>query len=862
MYPVKASKLKRTAKVGYILLAVVVLSILLSFFPSKDSFAASSTGITLKDFKTIEYGKSGGALTINATLSDNRGGLRLTYFLISFDGTGGAQQPFLVYKDLSNPGSGVFLADTSNIYFCNSDVYSNIILRDPTQYTKICEGPVAINNPNGYEEAAWLYPEVTLKLTLTLVGFTNEDKGGTFGPFKVTATVLFPDNPVSISTNTESYIYDGVAKTKDLQVTIAHVPVGRGSIAVSDQNGIVYASLNDVEFVGDTIDVNLTLDINEIPIPICESFLDNALGWIACQGIRFMFRAVEGMARVMSSVLKIRPLTIDATSDPVFLVWKGMRNAGVGLLVLGLIIAVIGQATSFMDAYTLKKMVPRLAFAAIGMTLSYYVAAFLVDVFNVIGGGIFDFMSRAAGDSQSVIATASNESAGIAAALVTVFAAGSTVIAFSPAVIATTFGILLPIVIAFLFALFTILLRQVVIVALVIVSPLAFAAWILPGTEKYFRKWWSFMTTMLIMYPLIMILLASANVFAYIITNGGIGASTNISTNNFFNYLMALAAMGAAVAAIPFTIRAASGVLGRITGALNDRSRGPIDSLRNKIRERRDLGKEIKRREAAHRLKNAPNASFGRRLLYHASGRSISDSIKTGSYLSGGRLSTLGRIHAAKRDTEALSSEQQVALHQQQAKDTQEKVAQFMALNRASRYASQFDPNNQPNNENYGRMDYVYDELMNDLERAIRRGDHAEAAGTMHQIMQFRDPGQLVRALNMVAEHGGDRGQQMAVRFLNENYGTINGFAAPITAGEFVNGEFQPNAAALVGLPPEALAQQSRHTFAQFFPQLNDGQQATVRENYRALPSHMYNREIGEIIGLPEPEPPPRRGQG
>src|SRR6185436_10887211 len=68
------------------------------------------------------------------------------------------------------------------------------------------------------------------------------------------------------------------------------------------------------------------------------------------------------------------------------------------------------------------------------------------------------------------------------------------------------------------------LLRQLLVVALLLVAPLAILAWIFPGNDKLWKAWWSLFSKLLIMFPLIMGLLGIGRIFASIINDGGGGS--------------------------------------------------------------------------------------------------------------------------------------------------------------------------------------------------------------------------------------------------------------------------------------------------------------------------------------------------
>ena len=75
------------------------------------------------------------------------------------------------------------------------------------------------------------------------------------------------------------------------------------------------------------------------------------------------------------------------------------------------------------------------------------------------------------------------------------------------------------VVLAFFVAFFVLLLRKIFVLLLVIILPLALIAWIIPGTEKYWKNWSNNFTRLLLMFPLIMALIAGGRIFAYLATD-------------------------------------------------------------------------------------------------------------------------------------------------------------------------------------------------------------------------------------------------------------------------------------------------------------------------------------------------------
>ena len=62
----------------------------------------------------------------------------------------------------------------------------------------------------------------------------------------------------------------------------------------------------------------------------------------------------------------------------------------------------------------------------------------------------------------------------------------------------------------------TIIIRYGAIIIMTIISPIAIALLVLPGTEKYFKQWWDIFMKVLIMYPIIAVIFAVSDILASI----------------------------------------------------------------------------------------------------------------------------------------------------------------------------------------------------------------------------------------------------------------------------------------------------------------------------------------------------------
>ncbi len=146
------------------------------------------------------------------------------------------------------------------------------------------------------------------------------------------------------------------------------------------------------------------------------------------------------------------------------------------------------------------------------MNLSFYICALAIDFSNIVGGSIMGFLL---GSGNSISSSVTSATGGASGSLLGGAVAGL-------AVVGIMFFFLTPVVLS-IFAILVILIgRHVILLVLVLVSPLAFVAWLLPNTEKYFKKWGQLFLQMLIIYPIIMLMFGAA-----LLLSNVIGASSS-----------------------------------------------------------------------------------------------------------------------------------------------------------------------------------------------------------------------------------------------------------------------------------------------------------------------------------------------
>lgn len=301
---------------------------------------------------------------------------------------------------------------------------------------------------------------------------------------------------------------------------------------------------------------------------------DGALRWIMCPVIY----ALDGaLSWVDSRVQEL--LAIDAgyyKNPELEIATANIRRIAYVVLVPIMLVMILSTALGFefVSAYTVKRALPRVFAAVIFIALSYPICVFLIELSNAVGFGtlgIFTAPFKNAHDSASTLTLASLFDKNILGSIVAAPAVGIGVV-----IILWLFGgtLLLFIMVAFL----VLMVRQILIVALLIVAPLAILAWIFPGNDKLWKAWWSSFSKLLILFPLIMALIATGRIFAFILKY----ANPSGISGGALTPLMILAAYMLPYALIPFTFKFAGGAFSTIAGMANDKSKGLFDRQREK----------------------------------------------------------------------------------------------------------------------------------------------------------------------------------------------------------------------------------------------------------------------------------------
>ncbi len=282
---------------------------------------------------------------------------------------------------------------------------------------------------------------------------------------------------------------------------------------ISEDAFVVFVGYKDANMPKDSSGSTITEDSSttETAENTCSG---GVLGWIICAILDYIQSFLDTIREKLMGLLTVAPLSLDTTSS-MFIIWDRIRNlANIAFIVVFFVI-IFSQATSIgISNYGIKRLLPRLVIIAVAANLSYYVCVFMVDLFNILGSGMYNLLANAGGATTISISNSSAASFGGLLAL------SATAVVFTSAA-GQLFILVVVAFLSILLAYIALLLRQMVIIILVVISPIAFIAGLLPGTQDWLKKWADMFMSLLALYPIVMFIFAAAELVSTILNSAG-----------------------------------------------------------------------------------------------------------------------------------------------------------------------------------------------------------------------------------------------------------------------------------------------------------------------------------------------------
>jgi len=373
-------------------------------------------------------------------------------------------------------------------------------------------------------------------------------------------------------------------------------------------------------------------EVAEVAAP--SSCQIKGIGWFVCPVVIFLAEITDASYTLLDkTLLRLEPIALPGAgnSDNIELYdsWKAMRDFANIMFIIGFLIIVFSQITSIgIGNYGIKRLLPKIIIAAILVNLSYYICVIGVDLSNIIGNNLRDLFSATPNSSTGGGPFSGNfdvddgddnkipvDSWQDLIYLIIGGAGAGVALVGTGALLYAALPVLLPMIIGAAVAVFTVVvaltIRQALIVILVVISPLAFVALLLPNTEGYFKKWRSLFMAMLLVYPIISVVFGASALASRIL----------MATDDF-----PVQIVGAGVSIIPLFItpiimKASGGLLNRFVGVVNDPSKGWVDGKRNALSDQGKIIAAGRKAGGIARTGNLVSGTGARRLLGGANSR-------------------------------------------------------------------------------------------------------------------------------------------------------------------------------------------------------------------------------------------------
>jgi len=332
--------------------------------------------------------------------------------------------------------------------------------------------------------------------------------------------------------------------------------------------------------------------------------ITGGLGWVICPVSVWLAESMDWLFDVVADMIAVQPPKTGDTQNDLYVAWNVMRSiANVAFMIVFLVIIYSQLTSAGVSNYGLKKLIPRLVIAAVLVNVSYILCALLVDISNITGYSLQDILANIRSNTFNIdnetwdasvtdwravtgFVLAGGTAGTLGVAVATAGSAASALFLILP--------LLLGLLLTILFVLVILAARQAIIVILIIVSPLAFVAYLLPNTEKWFEKWRELFTTMLIFFPAFSLVFAGSQLAGGIILQ---------NATSIVMIIFGLAVQVAPLVITPILLKLSGSLLGRIGGIINDPRKGLMDRAKNWSTERAEMHRQKSlTRPAASRL--------------------------------------------------------------------------------------------------------------------------------------------------------------------------------------------------------------------------------------------------------------------
>ena len=364
----------------------------------------------------------------------------------------------------------------------------------------------------------------------------------------------FDDNPSSVDTLIDCGTASGAGTSRNgliLYLVNNYDPdIGGGTDPFVDcmlrelGDDTDFATALDFQFQGD-YDADLIADASDDcgagGIPIISD--------IACWLVGWVFDALNAGFTAVIDYLAAPPDIFNEQNSTLEQSMNNLKNIANLIFVIAFLFVVFQYMTNInvVDAYFVKKFIPRLVIAVILVQASFFIVSELNYFFYDLGKSIQTIVFQGNNVGDLVVG---NGAATLALA---------TGLVLGPAMVGILLVVGIILLLVLLITMIVLGIRYILIIILAILAPIAFAALAIPQLEGMTKKWFNMYIKLLLMYPIIMFFLAGSAVVAASLSGGGIILQVVGLIAAFLPFII-----------LPFTFKFAGGIMGTVSAKLGN----------------------------------------------------------------------------------------------------------------------------------------------------------------------------------------------------------------------------------------------------------------------------------------------------
>ena len=302
----------------------------------------------------------------------------------------------------------------------------------------------------------------------------------------------------------------------------------------------------------------------------------NGIGWLVCPVMNFVAGINDAAYSAISGFLDIKPAILsDGNNSGAKQGWEFFRNIANAIFAVIFLWIIFSQISNVgVSNYGIKKILPRLIIGALLVNLSYYLCQIFVDLSNILGHTLKDALESGAGEIG-----ANSEATGLGSEII------AKILGLTGAGLFIALAVGLPTLAAGFLAIMTVFIilvvRQAGIILLIAMSPMAFAAWLLPNTEDLFKKWIKMFRGLLLVFPIISLLYGAGKLAGAVLASN---ATVDPNNPDETMQLVALAATTMPLIATPFVLQNSLSSLGSIGAKIGKMSANAHSRLAGNVK--------------------------------------------------------------------------------------------------------------------------------------------------------------------------------------------------------------------------------------------------------------------------------------